>query len=915
MSEIHRPKNQQETKNERPDRLGTNIYSSNDGKSMHKSLNGEFTFYQMLIGHIFDEKQSLANKKNSLVEYFKPTEKSDKKIMMEFDTAYKPEKAIHWYTRETCVYKILNKALRTQNMDKIFPFAPFIRDINKQLSDEHKLWVEKQKTSSITVHRGQLISKDEVTLLKSNQGQLLSTNSFLSTSTNKEKALEFAKSQSPPNDELTTILLEIQTDLKAVTKPYADIKHLSAFSKEEEVLFMFSMVFRIENVCFDEENKLWLAKLVACSQTDPGIKDFSSSLDEEFDGLSRFIALGYFFIEMLQYDRAEEHFQNIIDKNLTKDDLELAYCYHGLAQVSNEKANNRLAIAHANQALEYLLNNPALSENRLVSSCYNELGSAYTHKKDYVSALQCLSKALSTHSDNNKNKVKTYSNLADVHFKMASYQIALEYSEKVLQYQSKTSYALIGNTYKEMGKAYGKLNNKTKATEFFDKAIEYQLKELPAEHPDVSCTYNDLGLIMLDFNNQEKAIEYFEKAHKSQLESLPSNHPDFANIHRNLSNYYMKQDNLDKALLHQVKVSENQLKTLSSSHASVIDTNQAMKDIYVKQKDYKQASICTLQILDAQIERKLGDSSLTISYQNLEDLALDESNLDQALSLCLRALDLELETILQQDFSLIFLYKAIGKIFYKKRQLDQSLVYYYRLLDCHLQKKPFNQSNIDKVYTYIGKIYLKKSDFDKILFYEKMNTSPSVNDSCMDSHQLIDNIYFKKRHAKQSFHYFEKVLDANLKSHSTNNSILVKTYYILANISFERKKFDEALKYFFQVLNNEVIQKSIHNRLLKNLCKAISTIYLQNNNYTQSFIYFKKLLNIQQKQNPSGDESSARTCVLLGNMYAQKSHTSEALQYYKLALSYYQQIHTVDQSLINAVQLKINHCHSHFPNI
>ncbi|CAF5228022.1 unnamed protein product, partial [Rotaria magnacalcarata] len=96
MSGTRQPKNQQEKKNERPDRLGTNVYSSDASKSMHKSLNGEFTFYQLLIEQVFDEKQSLTNKKISLVEYFKPTEKTDKKILVEFDTKYKPEKAIHW---------------------------------------------------------------------------------------------------------------------------------------------------------------------------------------------------------------------------------------------------------------------------------------------------------------------------------------------------------------------------------------------------------------------------------------------------------------------------------------------------------------------------------------------------------------------------------------------------------------------------------------------------------------------------------------------------------------------------------------------------------------------------------------------------------------------------------------------------
>ena len=67
-------------------------------------------------------------------------------------------------------------------------------------------------------------------------------NSFLLTSINRKKALEIATRKPPLNDELTRILSEIDTKLDTISKPYADIKHLSAIPDEEGILFMIDCV-------------------------------------------------------------------------------------------------------------------------------------------------------------------------------------------------------------------------------------------------------------------------------------------------------------------------------------------------------------------------------------------------------------------------------------------------------------------------------------------------------------------------------------------------------------------------------------------------------------------------------------------------------------------------------------------------
>ncbi|UJR07872.1 hypothetical protein I4U23_012154 [Adineta vaga] len=873
MTRTVRRKHTSEKQSDRVDNMGSNVYSAKDDQSMHKSLNGEFILYQALLQQILNEQNPPSSDELTLTSYFEPDDVDDKKVMSEFDTKYDPKKAIHWYTRESCVYKILNKALRTQNIDDVNPFDSFVRDLNKQLSEQHKLFVKQQKTSSIKVYRGQFISKDEVNRLKSGIGQLISMNSFLSTSTNRKKALEFATSRPPPNDTLTSILLEIKVNLKAKSKPYADIRHLSAFSEEEEILFMLACVFRIDNLYYDEQKKLWMANFTLCSEDDPDMKKFTASLNNQSKGQNQSIAIGYHFIDMLKYDEAQKHFEKILKQNLAKTDIELAYCYHGLAKANEKQAKFNLSVDNINQALNYLLKSSSADVHKLLSQCYNDLGLVYCTQEKYSNAFECFDKALQL---NDNNRSLTYSGLSQIHFQMKNYQVALEYLEKSLQNLSKTDIVSITKTYIDLGKVYVSMNKKQEASKMFDKALETQIKELSPNHPDLGYTYAEIGLMYSQIGDQQKALEYIEKAHKLQSETLPSNHPDFAQSYKNFGDIYMKVGDFDKALSFYKKLLDNQLKTLSSHHSSVLDTYTIIGRVYWKKQDFNQASIYFHKLLDGELERsKPGHSSLSSTYKILGEFYFDkynvqsnEKDLNQALNFYMKSLDNELETKLHEDESLIDLYEIIGKIYHKKEVINQSLVYYNRLIACHLNKKPFNQIVIDQVYKLIGELYLEKSQFDKtILYYQTIEKTKSN-----EKFQITENIHFEKRHLDQSLNYFQDLLQKQLETYPKTHPLLSNTFYILANISFEKQNLSKSLHYFMQLLNSELERKSTDDPSLENTYKAIATIHSQENQFEKSLVYLHRLLDCQLKTQSIESPPIKITYIMIGNIYLKKDY-------------------------------------------
>jgi hypothetical protein len=51
----------------------------------------------------------------------------------EFERDYVPYMALWWYTRDSFVYRLLNKAFRLKNIDQIYKFRYIITDLVKQL--------------------------------------------------------------------------------------------------------------------------------------------------------------------------------------------------------------------------------------------------------------------------------------------------------------------------------------------------------------------------------------------------------------------------------------------------------------------------------------------------------------------------------------------------------------------------------------------------------------------------------------------------------------------------------------------------------------------------------------------------------------------------------------------------------------
>ncbi len=202
-----------------------------------------FLLHQTLIYVLRQMPQDEQSKKDMLNmcrDYYQKNKHELKKIE-EFKQSYSSEKAIEWYTDECFLYKLLNKALRTEDMELLYTFRFFIIDLCAAIEQESHHSKDK---GHLTLYRGTQIPGEELQKLKENVGKIISTNGFLSTSRNINISLRFIHSN-VISDGFQCVLFEIRVDPSLKAVKLADVGDRSRIEGEEEVLFSLNSLFKI----------------------------------------------------------------------------------------------------------------------------------------------------------------------------------------------------------------------------------------------------------------------------------------------------------------------------------------------------------------------------------------------------------------------------------------------------------------------------------------------------------------------------------------------------------------------------------------------------------------------------------------------------------------------------------------------
>ncbi|CAF2531350.1 unnamed protein product [Rotaria sp. Silwood2] len=525
--------------------LSINVYhTSGTREKSTTELNGQFVHSQILIDCLL-RMRSISRDKNEFITYCKKEyAKNDSQlnIIREFEEDYSANRALTWYTRECFIYQLLNKALRVQNIDLLYLFGFFIRDLRNQLE-------QYQFPSSIRVYRSQLMSRKEVQQLQNFMGQLISMNSFLSTTLDREVAIFFLGDIEVSNGDLQPVLFEIEADSRIDgVKPFGNITPFSYIADEEEVLMMLGSIFRLIHIRY--EGQLCIIELVLSSENGHDVKPIFDQMKDDYHGEGQ-TSVGVFGIvlaNMGKFDEAERFLCRSLDESLPDNETEetkaynLSVCYVNLGNVANKKGNFNKGLDWHHKALEIRLqlrkrNDPS------IASIHNLIGTSYFHKGEYKRAIESYNEALNIYwpiyGQDHTKLAEVYNNIGAVYSKQEKYLDALDYQQKVLNIQKKylhENHYLLGESHINIATTYQYLDNSDLALEHFNEAVKIFQKSLPSQHPNFAAIYNNMGGIYVNKRNFQQALSCFEKAAAILHQTVGPNHPDAVDVQRNIQN-------------------------------------------------------------------------------------------------------------------------------------------------------------------------------------------------------------------------------------------------------------------------------------------------------------------------------------------------------------------------------------------
>jgi hypothetical protein len=217
---------------------------------------GAFFWFQLFITALIDMPSSDEAKQDFLQlarTYYTDNDLELRRID-HFGQIYEASEALKWYSSDSFAYRLLNKAIRTENIDLLFACRFFIIDLHRQLESLHKTYTELIRSNNqhqFTVYHGQQMTSDDFVKLKANVGKLISINSFLSTSIDQQVALIYAGDRTI-HSTMKSVLFQIKINVKETSNtyqhPFADISEFSHFKEEQEVLFSLAAMFRVESI-------------------------------------------------------------------------------------------------------------------------------------------------------------------------------------------------------------------------------------------------------------------------------------------------------------------------------------------------------------------------------------------------------------------------------------------------------------------------------------------------------------------------------------------------------------------------------------------------------------------------------------------------------------------------------------------
>ena len=706
-----------------------------------------------------------------------------------FESNYRQYSPIYWYTHPGFIYVMLNRALRTFEIDTIIKMGFFIQDLCKEISKIQSEQVDKQEKQSFVVYRGQGLSKDDFDKLSKAKGGLVSFNNFLSTSKKRDISLEFS-TNALSNPDVVGVVFKMVIDPSELATPYIFIDKDSYFqnNEEEEVLFSMHTVFRIGEIkSIQKNNRLYQIILTLTNSKNKQVSALTELLREETQGSTGWHRLGMLMIKLAEFDRAEQVYRTLFDMN--PDDNEKALLHHQLGLIKRNQGEYEEALLSYQKALDiYERTRP--SDDLDLATTYNNMGQVYHNMGEYATALSYYEKSFEVYEhklpENHPSLAASYNNIGSIYRILGDLARALEYHEKALEIEQKalpTNHPSLAISYKNIGLVHKNMGDYSKALVAHEKALEIEQQSLPSNHPSLAISYNNTGLLYDLMGEYSKALSFYERTLQIYEKILPPTHPDLALSFNNIGSVYKNMGEYAKALSFYKRTLDIEKESLLENHPSLAISYNNIGLIYDQMGEYSQALSSYEKALEI-CKKTLSavHPMLAILHNNIGSVRDNMGDRKAALECYKKSLAIEQKSLPPTHPDLASSYNNIGLVYDNLGDYTEALSYHEKALAIYEVNLPSNHPDLANSYSNIGITFQKTQEYTKALLYYEKALEIREESSCPNYLDLIacygniSGLYQVMGDHPKALFYYEQLVHTREKFSTIDQSSLTMSF-------------------------------------------------------------------------------------------------------------------------------------------
>ena len=465
----------------------------------------------------------------------------------QFELEYTKHKCIEWYTKSTFVYKLINRALRSEDIVQLYQYRYFIADLSRALASKSK--TDRIDGSSLLhLYRGGSLTPEDARRFNDNIGRRIAVNSYWSTSRNLKCARTFA--YHAPDENLLAVMFSITIDQNGSKDSfvYADISYSSQFQTEEEILFDVGSIFEITGVTKEGNgsDEMYHVELKGVGNPSSDSQFHINEMRAEMSYESPRMLIGILLKRLGKYEDSLRYFEELLQNGAEND---AAYIHNRLGIAWRNKNEDEKALNHFNEALKFY-SEKCLSDRKLLAAIHHNIGIIQSKRKKFTLALSSYTKAIKSIEEDRRDmrrfEAELYGSISRLYLTQRENEEAKVYLDKAQKLREgclPKDHYIHAFTHADLAHYYYNKYRVRAALHHHREALRIRRKSLPQDHVNTAWSLYYVGRMHYTNGASGKALSLYEQSvamYKkclplSQCRQVPKILLDMAKIYRRMN--------------------------------------------------------------------------------------------------------------------------------------------------------------------------------------------------------------------------------------------------------------------------------------------------------------------------------------------------------------------------------------------